>query len=116
MPIATVSSPVVVAAARCTRYPADRVASALLAASMFSALSACGGGGNPDVTPAMQTGSASATACDSATGRVLQVGPGKTYAVPSAAAAAAQAGDVVAIAAGDYHGDVATWAVDGVMI
>src|SRR6185503_10180279 len=50
-----------------------------------------------------------ATACDTASGRVLEVGPGRTYATPSAAAAAAQAGDVVRIAAGDYHGDVATW-------
>ena len=49
------------------------------------------------------------TACDAASGRVLRVGPGASYAVPSAAAAAAQAGDVVKIAAGDYRGDVATW-------
>ena len=49
------------------------------------------------------------TACDDATGRVLQVGPQAAYAKPSAAAAAAQAGDVVKIAAGDYRGDVATW-------
>jgi hypothetical protein len=40
---------------------------------------------------------------------VLAVGPGKTYALPSAAAAAAQAGDVIKINAGDYRGDVATW-------
>ena len=49
------------------------------------------------------------TACDDAPGRVLQVGPGASYPTPSAAAAAAQAGDVVRIAAGDYRGDVATW-------
>lgn len=50
-----------------------------------------------------------ATVCDNAPGRVLLVGPGKTYIVPSAAAAVAQAGDVVRIDAGDYRGDVATW-------
>jgi hypothetical protein len=37
------------------------------------------------------------------------VGPGRTYATPSAAAAAAQAGDLVLIAPGDYVGDVTTW-------
>ncbi|HEU5296123.1 MAG TPA: right-handed parallel beta-helix repeat-containing protein [Burkholderiaceae bacterium] len=40
---------------------------------------------------------------------MLQVGPGLTYPVPSAAAAVAQDGDVIRIAAGDYRGDVATW-------
>ena len=50
-----------------------------------------------------------ASACDVATGRVLRVGPGQTYTTPSAAAAAAQAGDVIQIVAGDYRGDVATW-------
>ncbi len=42
-------------------------------------------------------------------GRRLTVGPGRTYATPSAAAAAAQSGDVVVISAGIYTGDVATW-------
>lgn len=56
------------------------------------------------------------TACDSATGPVLEVGPGKKYAKPSAAAAAARAGDVIRIAAGDYHADVATWKVDRLTI
>ena len=60
--------------------------------------------------------SSAATACDTAPGRVLHVGPGRTYATPSAAAVAAQAGDVISIAAGDYHGDVATWSVDGLTI
>lgn len=40
---------------------------------------------------------------------MLLVGAGKTYSVPSAAAAAAQSGDVIKISAGDYRGDVATW-------
>ncbi len=60
--------------------------------------------------------SSSATACDTATGRVLRVGPGKTYATPSAAAAVAQAGDVIRIAAGDYRGDVAAWNASGLTI
>tara|TARA_R110002096_G_scaffold259030_1_gene452593 strand:+ start:63974 stop:65221 length:1248 start_codon:yes stop_codon:yes gene_type:complete len=40
---------------------------------------------------------------------VLEVGPGKTYATPSAAAAVAVDGDVVEIAAGEYTNDFATW-------
>jgi hypothetical protein len=44
------------------------------------------------------------------------VGPGKTYAVPSAAAAVAQTGDVIKIAAGDYSGDVATWSASNLTI
>ena len=88
-------------------------------ASVAVALAACGGGGSDggsgNVAAVVQA-SGSSSSCDNATGRVLQVGPGKTYAVPSAAAAAARAGDVVAIAAGDYHGDVATWSADGLTI
>jgi hypothetical protein len=56
------------------------------------------------------------TACDSASGRVLEVGPGKAYAAPSAAAAAARSGDVVRIAAGDYRGDVATWSASNLTL
>ena len=41
--------------------------------------------------------------------RVLHVGPGKTYAVPSAAAAVVRDGDIVEIDAGLYAGDVAVW-------
>ena len=40
---------------------------------------------------------------------MLEVGPGKTYAKPSAAAAVAMSGDTIHIAAGDYRGDAATW-------
>ena len=40
---------------------------------------------------------------------LLSVGPGKTYAKPSQAAAAAKDGDTVEIAAGAYPGDVAVW-------
>lgn len=45
----------------------------------------------------------------SAAAATLEVGPDKQYAAPSAAAAAANDGDVVEIDAGEYVGDVATW-------
>lgn len=92
-----------------------------LSALCAAALTACGGGSDEDTavadvpteTPEAATGvlgwTAGTTACDGATGRVLEVGPGKAYARPSAAAAAAQNGDVIRIAPGDYRGDVATW-------
>ena len=67
----------------------------------------------PGVTAPVPAGPATRatgqTACDSATGAVREVGPGKTYATPSAAAAVAQAGDVIRIAAGAYRGDVTAW-------
>ena len=47
---------------------------------------------------------------------MLRVGPGQTYAVPSAAAAVVQNGDVVKISAGDYRGDVARWTVSNLTI
>lgn len=56
------------------------------------------------------------TACDTAEGRVLAVGPDKAYAVPSAAAAEARPGDVIKIDAGDYVGDVATWSATDLTI
>jgi hypothetical protein len=40
---------------------------------------------------------------------IIRVGPGKPFATPSAAAAAAKDGDVVEILAGTYPGDVAVW-------
>ncbi len=46
--------------------------------------------------------------CQPAAARVLQVGAGQTYAVPSAAAAVAQDGDTVAISPGTYY-DCALW-------
>lgn len=67
------------------------------------------------ISPAARS-APSATACDSATGPVLQVGPGQKYTKPSAAATAARAGDVVRIAAGDYRGDVATWKANNLTI
>ena len=44
------------------------------------------------------------------------MGAGQSYAVPSAAAAAARAGDVIKIAGGDYRGDVATWSASNLSI
>ena len=101
-----------------------RAAFALLLAAF---LSACGGGADavgarPSVGADMPAADflaapvAGQTVCDSASGRVLAVGPGQTYALPSAAAAVAQAGDVVRIAAGDYRGDVATWSASNLRI
>lgn len=49
-------------------------------------------------------------------GRVLRVGPGLDFAVPSAAAKAAQDGDTIEIAPGTYAGDVAIWRQDGLTI
>jgi hypothetical protein len=57
-----------------------------------------------------------ATACDLATGRVLEVGAGKTYAKPSDAAAIAVNGDVIKISAANYVGDVATWSANDLTI
>ena len=50
-----------------------------------------------------------------ATARVLQVGPGQPYGLPSAAAAAAQDGDTVQIAPGSYF-DCAIWRADDLTI
>lgn len=99
---------------------------AALATAVVLFLSACGGGSDSGATGAPSsaepaTGSAApapasspapatfTSACAGATGRVLQVGAGQTYATPSAAAAVAQNGDVIKIAAGEYRGDVAVW-------
>lgn len=88
-------------------------------------LSACGGGGSDGtagpVTPPSGPGTlptvpVGGLACDTATGRVLNVGPGQTLNTPSAAAAAAQDGDVIRIAAADYRGDVATWSRNNLTI
>jgi hypothetical protein len=49
-------------------------------------------------------------------GQVLRVGPGETYAVPSAAARAARDGDTIEIAAGTYPGDVVQWNANGLTI
>lgn len=70
------------------------------------ALAAGGAGAQP----------APGASCDAARGRVLEVGPGRAYAVPSAAAAVAQDGDVIRIAAGDYRGDVARWGANRLTI
>ncbi|MGH7495715.1 MAG: T9SS type A sorting domain-containing protein [bacterium] len=46
----------------------------------------------------------------------IQVGPGKPYTTPSSAATVAQDGDVIAIDAGTYTGDVAVWNADHLTI
>jgi hypothetical protein len=56
------------------------------------------------------------TACDRAPGKRLTVGPTGMFALPSQAAAAARAGDVIHIAVGDYRGDVATWTASDLTI
>lgn len=105
--------------------------SCFLSLSLCLALAACGGAGasaaSGSATPAASSSAASsaasssnksvtssstasvATACDAPAGRVLEVGPGKPYATPSAAAAVSLDGDTIRIAAGSYTGDVATW-------
>lgn len=97
---------------------------ALLCLLIASGVGACGGGGGAGAVgggSSGSTGSSSSStssggsssggvsACIAPSGRVLEVGPGKTYTVPSQAAAVAQTGDTIRIAAGDYSGDVATW-------
>jgi hypothetical protein len=47
--------------------------------------------------------------------RVLDVGPGRAFAMPSAAAAVARQGDVIRIARGTYE-DCAVWRADGLVI
>jgi hypothetical protein len=48
--------------------------------------------------------------------RVLRVGPGRSYATPSAAEADAQDGDVIEIDAGEYLDDVAVWRQNGLTL
>jgi hypothetical protein len=48
--------------------------------------------------------------------RVIQVGPGETYEVPSAAVAVAVDGDTIEIAATEYLGDVAAWYQNNLLI
>jgi hypothetical protein len=69
-------------------------------------------GQNDTITFVGTTGvtvASSAVAQNFAAARVLTVGPGKTYARPSLAAAAAQAGDVIEIDAVEYVDDPMTW-------
>ena len=51
-----------------------------------------------------------------AAARVLRVGPGRSYATPRAASAAAQNGDVVEIDAGEYRDDVTVWRQDNLTL
>ena len=89
----------------------------LIARLLLAAAAACIGG-KACAQPADPAGvdasaapdaKAGATACDTAVGSRLFVGPGKPHATPSQAAAVARDGAVVLISAGDYAGDVAQW-------
>lgn len=57
-----------------------------------------------------------ATLYASVSARIVEVGPGKTYAKPSAAATIARNGDTVTIAPGIYSGDVAIWSADNLLL
>jgi hypothetical protein len=48
--------------------------------------------------------------------RVLEVGPGKAYTKPSAAARAARDGNIIEITAGVYEGDAAVWRANNLTI
>jgi hypothetical protein len=48
--------------------------------------------------------------------RTLRVGPSRTYAKPSLAAAAAQNGDTVEIDPGTYESDACTWSADNLVL
>ncbi len=74
------------------------------------------GQNDPDATDPVDPVDPSKTACDRATGPVLEVGPDKTYKTISAAAAASKDGDVIKIAAGEYRGDVAYWGKNNLTI
>lgn len=107
--------------------PAARLPLALLFATTLAACGGGGGGGGSGAAPAPVAGTPSptpppapvaGTLCDSASGRVLEVGPGKAYATPNAASRAAAPGDVIRISAGDYRGAaaLATWSVSNLTI
>jgi hypothetical protein len=49
-------------------------------------------------------------------GRILQVGPGKRFELPSQASAAARDGDIIEIDAGVYKGDVAVWTANSLVL
>ena len=56
-------------------------------------------------------------ATTAASAATLQVGPGKTYAMPCDAIAAAQAGDTIEVdAAGNYSGNTCAWTTDNLTI
>ena len=56
------------------------------------------------------------TSSTASAGQVLQVGAGKPYKTPSAAAKVAKNGDVVEIDASTYWGDVAVWSQDNITL
>ena len=60
-------------------------------------------------TAVVDAGSGDASHDFAPAGRLLRVGPGRTHATPSEAAAVARDGDVIEIDAGLYAGDVTAW-------
>lgn len=66
--------------------------------------------------PRTGAAAAGAPARAGASARVLEVGPGKQFATPSAAAKAARNGDTVEIAAGVYKRDAAIWRANDLLI
>ncbi len=64
------------------------------------------GGGDPGTDAGNDAGTGDG---DGAPGRILQVGPTRTYKTPCQAAAAARDGDTIEIDAGEYLGDVCAW-------
>lgn len=55
-------------------------------------------------------------ASSAAAAATLTVGPGKTYAKPCAAIAAAKAGDTIEVDAGSYDGDTCAWDTDNLTV
>ena len=98
---------------RTGRFATVRAACAAIAILLFAAGAVAA---ERALAPTPSQQAAVGSACSRAPGRLLSVGPGAEYALPSQAAAVARAGDVVQIAAGDYHGDVASWAADSLTI
>src|SRR5581483_11609875 len=49
-------------------------------------------------------------------GHRIQVGPSRDIKLPSQAAGQAKPGDIIEIDAGNYRGDVASWAADGITL
>jgi hypothetical protein len=93
-----------------------KLALAVLLATAVACAAAQREAAGPAPLPIPSSASVALTACDRASGRQVTVGAGGMFALPSQAAAAARRGDVIRIAAGDYRGDVATWAPSGLTI
>ncbi|HNA28448.1 MAG TPA: hypothetical protein PK437_00215 [Thiobacillaceae bacterium] len=66
--------------------------------------------------PALLLAALALGACWRAEARVIRVGPGGDFTLPSQAAAAAVDGDIVEIQAGAYPGDAAVWRANGLTL